>query len=662
MTRVLKQGEYTSTVYKLIADGDYKEAANILETEMKRSGQESRAALSLIATCKYHMAAVPEQFESAAGLYYRLIQLCPDNDDYKFDLAMCLYKACKYDEAMKASFSVQSSKFAGRVQQLQAAIKYMEDDLPAAKSLIEKQGEDSCEAVVNQGCILYKEGYYSEAIAKFQQAIQLEGVKAHLSYNIALCYFNMKQYSHALKNIAEIIERGIKDHPELSVGLATEGIDVRSVGNTAILHETSLVEAFNLKAAVEYNMGPANIDTAAEALTDMPPRAEEELDPVTLHNSALINMEEDPSEGFEKLQHLLASGVAPPMTFANLIVLYLKFGYFSLAADTLAENPDLVNKFMDRFQQEFVQAVIMVEQSPDEAYKRLEQMASRQTDNLRKYLKTIQEAQKSDDKHALKKAVHAYDEELDRFIPVLMQQAKIYWDKENYDQVEKIFRKSVEFGNENDTWKLNVAHVLFMQENGQNSSPHKYKEAAGFYEPIVKKENQSILNVEAVVLANLCVSYIMTSQNEEAEELMRQIEKEEEQLAYEFPEKKVYHLCIVNLVIGTLYCSKGNYEFGIARVIKSLEPFQKKLGTDTWFYVKRCFLSLLEAMSKQLALLPDNILFEALDFLEICEQFGREIKARDVDPLSTEARDARNTVAFESRQLKCQLLRLMGWP
>ena len=48
MTRVLKQGEYTSTVYKLIADGDYKEAANILETEMKRSGQESRAALSLI--------------------------------------------------------------------------------------------------------------------------------------------------------------------------------------------------------------------------------------------------------------------------------------------------------------------------------------------------------------------------------------------------------------------------------------------------------------------------------------------------------------------------------------------------------------------------------------------------------------------------------------
>lgn len=90
------------------------------------------------------------------------------------------------------------------------------------------------------------------------------------------------------------------------------------------------------------------------------------------------------------------------------------------------------------------------------------------------------------------------------------------------------------------------------------------------------------MNVSAVVLANLCVSYIMTSQNEEAEEMMRKIEKEEEQLSFEEPDKKLFHLCIVNLVIGTLYCSKGNYEFGISRVIKSLEPYHKKLGTDTW--------------------------------------------------------------------------------
>ena len=46
---------------------------------------------------------------------------------------------------------------------------------------------------------------------------------------------------------------------------------------------------------------------------------------------------------------------------------------------------------------------------------------------------------------------------------VIFFQAKIYWDKTNYNMVEKIFRKSVEFCNEHDSWKLNVAHVLFMQ-------------------------------------------------------------------------------------------------------------------------------------------------------------------------------------------------------
>jgi hypothetical protein len=51
--------------------------------------------------------------------------------------------------------------------------------------------------------------------------------------------------------------------------------------------------------------------------------------------------------------------------------------------------------------------------------------------------------------------------------------------------VEKIFRKSVEFCNESEVWKLNVAHVLFMQET-------KYKEAISFYEPIVKKQYENV--------------------------------------------------------------------------------------------------------------------------------------------------------------------------
>lgn len=40
-----------------------------------------------------------------------------------------------------------------------------------------------------------------------------------------------------------------------------------------------------------------------------------------------------------------------------------------------------------------------------------------------------------------------------------------------------------------------------------------------------------------------------------------QIEREEEKVAQQDPEKQCFHLCIVNLVIGTLYCAKVNKPF-----------------------------------------------------------------------------------------------------
>jgi uncharacterized protein YlbG (UPF0298 family) len=56
-------------------------------------------------------------------------------------------------------------------------------------------------------------------------------------------------------------------------------------------------------------------------------------------------------------------------------------------------------------------------------------------------------------------------------------------------------------------------------------------------------------------------------------------------------------------VIGTLYCAKGNFEFGISRIIKSLDPYDKKLHADTWYYAKRCFLALAESMAKHMLIM-----------------------------------------------------------
>ena len=87
------------------------------------------------------------------------------------------------------------------------------------------------DATVGSGCIFYKEGSYSEAQKLFTAATNSSGYQPELAYNIALCFYQMKQYGPALKQIAEIIERGVTEHPELGVGAASNDAGVRSVGN-----------------------------------------------------------------------------------------------------------------------------------------------------------------------------------------------------------------------------------------------------------------------------------------------------------------------------------------------------------------------------------------------------------------------------------------------
>uniref|UniRef100_A0A3Q3DUU5 Tetratricopeptide repeat protein 30 n=1 Tax=Hippocampus comes TaxID=109280 RepID=A0A3Q3DUU5_HIPCM len=644
----IKDGEYTATIYKLVRTRSLCDGVVRLARKLDINPL-SRAALSLLGFCYYHV----QDFSGAAECYEQLTQLHPEVEDYRVYYAQSLYKAGAYAEATKASFALDTPSSHTKMIKLQASIKYFEENHSAAKCLVEQLPPEDTDYVHNMGCLLYQDAKYEDACKKFTSAMQVLGDVPALSYNIALCYYRLCNYAQALKYIGEIIERGIREHPELSVGLTTEGIDVRSVGNTLVLHQTALVEAFNLKAAIEYQL--KNLKGAQDALTDMPPRTEEELDTVTLHNQALLNMDSKPSQGFEKLAFLLQQPSFPPVTFGNLLLLYCKHEYFDLAADVLAENAHLTYKLLSPYEYEFLDALLTCQTAPEEAFRKFDDMIGKMTEKLRKLAKQVlQEAKTARDDDGQKKALQEYDTMQEKYIVVLMAQAKIYWNRENFAMVEKIFHKSMEVCNEDDTWRLNVAHVLFMQ--------NKYKEAISFYEPIVKKHYNNILNVSAVVLANLCVSYIITSQNEEAEELMRKIEKEEEQISYDDPDKKVFHLCIVNLVIGTLYCTKGNYDFGISRVIKSLEPYNKKLGTDTWFYAKRCFLSLLENMSKHIITLKGVMVQECIQFLENCEEYGREVPAIIEQPLEeSRVQMGKNTVTYEARLLKALFYKVTSW-
>lgn len=651
----LPAGEYTSTIYGAIKEGRYNDAIEILSIELQNFPR-SRAALSLLGYCYYHTC----DFRAAVDVYEQLVGICPDVEEYKIYYAQSLYKAGVYPEATRAAVRVEGEQYAQRLLSLQAIIKYEQDELASAKALLDQCHADDPDIIVNYAAVAFKEGKFEAARKQYSEVMNLTGWQADLAYNIALCYYKERQYGPALKFIAEITESGVRNHPELSVGSNTDGIEVRSVGNSPVLKETCLIEAFNLKAAIEYVMKtsePAKVGSdlsaAKEALTDMPPRLESELDPVTLHNQALINADDDATGAFKKLSYLLANPPYPPETFGNLLLLHCKYQNYDIAAGLLAENSHLTYKYITQELYDYLDACIMVPTSVEEAYRKFDELSAKHIDKLRKLTKQIQDARHARDNEVIKANLKLYDDELEKYIPVLMAQARIYWDRENYPMVEKLFFQSAEFSSEHEVWKLNVAHVFFMQET-------KFKDAIRYYQPIVERLQESLVDITAIVLANLCVSYIMTSQNEEAEELMRRIEKEEEKLSFIEPDRQCFHLCIVNLVIGTLYCAKGNFEFGISRIIKSLDPYDKKLHTDTWYYAKRCFLALAENMSKHMLILKDSSMDEIITFFEKAEAAGHKVQT--VIGPQVDAGDGvetqNQTVAYEARQLKTLFLKL----
>lgn len=96
------------------------------------------------------------------------------------------------------------------------------------------------------------------------------------------------------------------------------------------------------------------------------------------------------------------------------------------------------------------------------------------------------------------------------------------------------------------------------------------------------------------MLANLCVCYILIKQNSKAESLIRKVETSESKMRGRGQEQVGFksHASVVNLVIGSLYCSKGNFDFGLSLMMKSLRPLSNKLASDSWYYFKRCLIAL----------------------------------------------------------------------
>jgi tetratricopeptide repeat protein 30 len=198
------------------------------------------------------------------------------------------------------------------------------------------------------------------------------------------------------------------------------------------------------------------------------------------------------------LNFLLSSPPFPPETFGNLLLLYVKFGCHDLAADVMAENAALTYELLDAGAYDFLDATIMAQTSHEAAFAKFEALGGAQLDALRRLQRSAADARAARDAAALKAAVQAHRECLEALVPVLMGQAKLLWDRALYASAERLLRGAGECAGESDTWQLNLAHAVFMQEG-------RFADAASLYEPVVRKHWDSILDVTGACCACLLV-------------------------------------------------------------------------------------------------------------------------------------------------------------
>ena len=97
----------------------------------------------------------------------------------------------------------------------------------------------------------------------------------------------------------------------------------------------------------------------------------------------------------------------------------------------LAENADLTFT-INQEDFDYIDALILSNASPEEAYNRFEKLSNNHIDTLRKITKNIQDSRLARDNEGIKKFLKEFYEFLEKYIPVLMAQAKIFWDRENY--------------------------------------------------------------------------------------------------------------------------------------------------------------------------------------------------------------------------------------
>lgn len=82
--------------------------------------------------------------------------------------------------------------------------------------------------------------------------------------------------------------------------------------------------------------------------------------------------------------------------------------------------------------------------------------------------------------------------------------------------------------------------------------------------------------------------------------------------------------------------------------MKSMEPYHRKLGADTWYYTKRCFLGLALTLAKHMATIRDSTMEDILDFFDHVDQHGKDISSIS-DAQEGPSQSAPHSISYEVR-------------
>lgn len=670
MPPLIQEGKLTSTIYTIIRDQEWDQAIEILKDQLAQH-PGNRAALSLLAFCNYSAG----NYEDAVSLYQELCQRHPTSERYQLALANARLKAGMVQEAL----TIKDDSHNATV--IKAYAKHELDDSIGLATLIDaltkRPTDDPCVFCL-KGNALLKAEKYTEAIEQYNAALAIKP-DPRIYFAKALACYRENNFPLCLRTLNELVTLSAKLYPELADAANRFAATDEVARATMMSYQarpnevmaSSLIEAFNLKSAVAWVLGDK--EAHINALDSMPPRNLEDLDPVTLHNRALAEMEKDPNATTEKLQWLITQPPFPVEAFSNLITIYIQYGLFDLAADLIAGNRQLATSSLDPDKLSFFEAVVSCATSPEESYIKLDTLKTRYAAAIRRIKNEIIELRGNADQKEAKLSLggftsarltemspeemqyntltQQFDQKFGLFVPMVCWQCGILYEMGRYAAASSVLKAQEDLIHMDPTYYLNTAHISFAAE--------EYGKATEEYKLVVDATPPSdILSISAVALANLCVGLILINLNKEAETLMHIVDVAEKERLEQTEGMDVHpplHLCVINLVIGTLYTVRGNINFGINRIIKGLEPVSKRLSPDTWLYSKRPLLALAEASAMSLGGPPDETLIDkVIFFLDEVIVYGKEMPT--IGSQAYIGFVKHTTIAEEARSLKALFL------